>query len=131
MNAQTSGGAGSGASATTNGSAGGNASVVHVESSTSSEWFDYYSHTPGAGANGVAATQRAAATTPGAGGDGGHGGSGAGGCGVFNGNITDQWEGDVHIKIGDERSSTAVSAGVGGYGGAGGNGAAGCVIIYY
>lgn len=131
MNAQTSGGAGSGASATTNGSAGGNASVVHVESSTSSEWFDYYSHTPGAGANGVAATQRAAATTPGAGGDGGHGGSGAGGCGVFNGSITDQWEGDFHIKIGDERSSTAVSAGVGGYGGAGGNGAAGCVIIYY
>lgn len=131
MYAQTSGGAGSGASATTNGSAGGNASVVHVESSTSSEWFDYYSHTPGAGANGVAATQRAAATTPGAGGDGGHGGGGAGGCGVFNGNITDQWEGDVHIKIGDERSSTAVSAGVGGNGGAGGNGAAGCVIIYY
>ena len=131
MNAQTSGGAGSGASATTNGSSGGNASVVHIESSTSSEWFDYYSHTPGAGANGVAATQRAAATTPGAGGDGGHGGSGAGGCGVFNGNITDQWEGDVHIKIGDERSSTAASAGVGGYGGAGGNGAAGCVIIYY
>ena len=131
MYSQTSGGAGSGASATTNGTAGGSASVIHVERNTDTEWFDYYSHTPGAGANGVAATQRAAATTPGAGGDGGHGGSGAGGCGVFNGNITDQWEGDVHIKIGDERSSTAVSAGVGGYGGAGGDGAPGCVIIYY
>ena len=135
LRSQTSGGAGGGASATTDGSAGGNASAVHVQRQTSSEIFDYYSHTPGAGGNGASATQRAAATVPGAGGDGGHGGGAGGGIGVFNGTIWDYTDSapgaSVHYKIGDERSSTTVSPGTGGNGGAGGNGAPGCVIIYY
>ena len=135
LRSQTSGGAGGGASATTDGSAGGNASAVHVQRQTSSEIFDYYSHTPGAGGNGASATQRAAATVPGAGGDGGHGGGAGGGIGVFNGTIWDYTDSapgaSVHYKIGDERSSTTVNPGTGGNGGAGGNGASGCVIIYY